>query len=47
VALSADESQLYVVNGLSDDLTVVDTAKAKAVLTIPVGRVPHTVVLAP
>ena len=32
-------------NGLSDDLTIVDTAKLKAVRTIPVGRVPHTVVV--
>ena len=45
VALSTDESKLYVVNGLSDDITVVDTAKAKAMVSIPVGRVPHTVVL--
>jgi YVTN family beta-propeller protein len=45
VALSPDESTLYVANGLSDDLTIVDTAKLKAVRTIPVGRVPHTVVV--
>ncbi|HWZ71717.1 MAG TPA: hypothetical protein VN326_09610, partial [Casimicrobiaceae bacterium] len=43
--LSPDESTLYVANGLSDDLTIVDTAKLKAVRTIPVGRVPHTVVV--
>ena len=45
VALSPDESALYVANGLSDDLTIVDTAKLKAVRTISVGRVPHTVVV--
>ncbi len=45
VALSADESKLYVVNGLSDDMTVIDTARAKALVSVPVGRVPHTVVL--
>ena len=45
VALTRDELQLLVVNGLSDDLTVVDVAAAKAVKTVPVGRVPHSVVV--
>ena len=45
VALNKTESQLFVVNGLSDDMTVIDVASAKAVKTIPVGRVPHTVVV--
>jgi len=45
LALCQDESRLYVVNGLSDDMTVVDTARAKALLSVPVGRVPHSVVL--
>ena len=45
VALNADETKLYVVNGLSDDMTVIDTAKAKALQSLPVGRIPHTVVL--
>ncbi len=35
------EARLFVVNGLSDDLTVVDVATAKALKTIPVGRVPY------
>ncbi len=45
VALNKDESLLFVVNGLSDDMTVVDVASAKAVKTIPVGRIPHSVVV--
>ncbi len=45
LALNTDESQLFVVNGLSDDMTIIDVASAKALKTIPVGRVPHTVVL--
>ena len=45
VALTKDESLLLVVNGLSDDITVVDVAGAKAIKTIPVGRVPHSVVI--
>lgn len=44
VDLSPDGNTLYVVNGLSDDMTVVDVsgATAKAVRTVPAGRVPHT-----
>jgi YVTN family beta-propeller protein len=45
VALNKAETTLYVVNGLSDDLTIVDVASAKAVKTVQVGRVPHTVVV--
>ncbi len=45
VHLNKDESQLYAVNGLSDDLTVIDIASAKAIKTIPVGRVPYGAVV--
>lgn len=45
VALDAAEKTLYVVNGLSDDLSIVDVATAKATRTVKVGRVPHTVVV--
>jgi YVTN family beta-propeller protein len=34
-----------VANGLTDDMTVVDTATFKALRTVKVGRVPHTVVI--
>ena len=40
-----DESLLYVVNGLSDDITIVDTSSLKAIKSIPAGRVPHTVLI--
>jgi len=43
--LSRDGSRLYVANGLSDDLTLVDVAQTKALKTVAVGRVPHTVVI--
>ena len=33
------------VNGLSDDVTVVDVAGAKAIKSIPVGRVPYGLVV--
>jgi YVTN family beta-propeller protein len=42
---NGDGSRLFVTNGLSDDLTVIDTASAKALKTITVGRVPHSVVV--
>ncbi len=41
VALDKAEARLLVVNGLSDDLTIVDVAGAKALKTIAVGRVPY------
>jgi YVTN family beta-propeller protein len=43
VALSPDEKTLYVANGLSDDLSIVDVASRKAIRAVPVGRVPHSV----
>lgn len=45
VALNRAETTLYVVNGLSDDLTIVDVASARGVRTVTMGRVPHTVVV--
>ena len=40
-----DQSLLYVVNGLSDDISIVDTSSLKAIKSIPAGRVPHTVLI--
>ena len=45
VALDKAEARLYVVNGLSDDMTVIDIAAAKALKTISVGRVPYQAVV--
>ena len=45
VALDKAEKNLYVVNGLSDDMTIVDVTSAKPLKSVPVGRVPHTVVI--
>ena len=45
VALDKNESRLFVVNGLSDDLTVIDVPGAKPIKTVPVGRVPYGVVV--
>lgn len=40
-SLNKDESLLFVVNGLSDDISVIDTKKGKVIKSIPVGRVPY------
>jgi len=45
VNLSRKEDRLFVVNGLSDDLSIVDTSNNKVIKTVPVGRVPHSVVI--
>jgi PQQ-dependent catabolism-associated beta-propeller protein len=41
VALDKAEARLYVVNGLSDDMTVIDMASGKPLKTVAVGRVPY------
>jgi PQQ-dependent catabolism-associated beta-propeller protein len=45
VTLDKAQARLWVVNGLSDDVTVVDVAGAKAIKSIPVGRVPYGLVI--
>lgn len=45
VDLSSDETRAYVANGLSDDITVIDMASMKPTVSVPVGRVPHSVVI--
>jgi YVTN family beta-propeller protein len=45
VDLSSDEKLAYVANGLSDDITVVDMASMEPLQSIPVGRVPHSVMI--
>jgi PQQ-dependent catabolism-associated beta-propeller protein len=45
LALNKAETVLYAVNGLSDDLSIVDVAAAKALKTVRVGRVPYMAVV--
>jgi PQQ-dependent catabolism-associated beta-propeller protein len=45
VALSPDERTLYVVNGKSDDMSVIDTKRLKVMRSVPAGRVPHDVIV--
>ena len=43
--LARDEKTLYVCNGLSDDLSVVDAVTLKVPRSVPVGRVPYMAVI--
>jgi PQQ-dependent catabolism-associated beta-propeller protein len=45
IGLNKAQDRLLVANGLSDDLTIVDVGAAKALKTVPVGRVPHSIVV--
>lgn len=45
MAWNRDESLLFVANGLSDDMTIIETAARKAIRSVPIGRVPHTVLI--
>jgi PQQ-dependent catabolism-associated beta-propeller protein len=45
VCNSADGSQLYVTNGLSDDISIIDVASRRNILSVPVGRVPYAVLV--
>jgi YVTN family beta-propeller protein len=47
LALHPDGKTLYVANGMSDDMTLIDTLAGKAIRTVPVGRVPHSVLVQP
>ena len=44
LALSPDEERLYVTNGLSDDISVIDMSTRRNVSSIATGRSPHSVV---
>jgi PQQ-dependent catabolism-associated beta-propeller protein len=43
--LGPDEKLLYVANGLSDDVSIIDLATRKNIRTISAGRIPHTVLI--
>lgn len=45
LALSADEKTLYVANGLSDDVTIINTESLVSVTSVATGRVPYDVLL--
>ena len=43
--LNKDDSLLFVINGLSDDMSVIDMATRKVLKSVPIARVPHTVLV--
>ena len=45
IELNKDESLLLAVNGLSDDISIIDTKKNKVTKSVPVGRVPYMAVI--
>jgi PQQ-dependent catabolism-associated beta-propeller protein len=45
VALTSDEKTAIAINGLSDDMTLIDMEGLRPVRSIPVGRVPHSVLI--
>jgi PQQ-dependent catabolism-associated beta-propeller protein len=47
LALSADGNRLYAVNGLTNDISVIDVPNLKALITVPVERLPWGVAVKP
>ena len=45
IELNKDESLLLAVNGLSDDISIIDTKKNKVTKSVPVGRVPYMAII--
>ena len=43
--LTKDERKLYVANGLSDDLSIIDTGTGRVIRSVPVGKVPYAIVV--
>ena len=43
--LNRDESLLFVANGLSDDISIIDVAERRVLKSVPVGRVPYSVII--
>ena len=45
LALSSDETRLFVTNGLSDDMSIINTQKKKVIRSVKVGSVPYGVLI--
>ncbi len=45
MALTINEKILYVANGLSDDITIIETASRKTIKSVPVGMVPYAILI--
>jgi len=47
LALNGDGSRLYAVNGLTNDVSVIDVLNLKVLVSVPVGRLPWGIVVKP
>jgi PQQ-dependent catabolism-associated beta-propeller protein len=47
LAFSPDETLLFTTNGVSNDMSIIDVDRLRAVKSVPVGRLPWGVVVAP
>jgi YVTN family beta-propeller protein len=47
MAMHPDGSQLFVANGLTNDMTVVDVASLRPLRSVPVGRLPWGIAIKP
>jgi YVTN family beta-propeller protein len=47
MALDPDSSKLYVANGLTNDMTIIDVVSLEAIKSVPVGRLPWGVAVMP
>ncbi|MBX2880247.1 MAG: hypothetical protein KTR32_09965, partial [Granulosicoccus sp.] len=47
LALTSDDKRLFVLNGLSDDVTIIDLEKMRPIRTTRTGLVPHAVEILP
>ncbi len=45
LTLTQDESKLYVANGLSDDISIIDIGAPAVIKSVPVGRVPYGILI--
>jgi YVTN family beta-propeller protein len=45
LALTRDEKTLYVANGLSDDISIIDTGRMRVIKSVPVGAVPYGILI--
>ena len=45
LALTRDETELYVANGLSDDLSIIDTKTRRVIKSVPVGLISYGILI--
>jgi YVTN family beta-propeller protein len=43
--LTRDEKKLYVANGLSDDVSIIDTGSRRVMKSVPVGIIPDAILI--